>query len=476
MRAAGTSSLPAAGPATGAAVPGTPDAPAGDPPRRGAHWAPRRRGGALLAVLVALALVVGGAAWWASSRPADTDPTGFVSRSTAASRALVDAAGGRWEPSSGLRGGVEKQVTATVDGTANPELYQHYREGVTDWSITVPVPGRYAVDLMLADFTPGSPGDRVFDVRVGDRVLAEGFDPAVQSPDGTRALHVTGMVDVDGPELRVSFTAVAGQPVASALSVIGMGPTTGARTLLDEQFDGPAGAEPTGPWRRATQTPTDTGELQAYTDDPSNSALDGDGALAITARREPFLFDGGSADYTSGKLSTEGTFSFTYGRVEARISTPAGAGLWAAFWAVGADRAQVDWPRSGEYDVMEVVGKEPSTVYAHVHGLGDDQDPLGWRDQPVSSLGLGRDTGSPLSEGWHVYAADVQPGAITFSVDGRPYFTAAAVDQRPGQDWPFDSPFYLVLNLAVGGEWAGPPDGGTTFPARMLVDRVLVTS
>nr|WP_231134375.1 family 16 glycosylhydrolase [Motilibacter deserti] len=372
-------------------------------------------------------------------------------------------------------GGVEKQVASSVQGTANPALYQHYREGVAEWSVPVPGPGRYAVDVLVADFEPARTGARVFDVRVGDRVLAEGFDPAALSPDGTRALHVTGMVDVEGDKLQVSFDALAGKPIASALSVIGVGRTAETRALLDEGFEGPAGADPPAPWSRATGQ-GGGGELQSFTDDASNSALDGNGALAVVARKEPFLFDGGSTDYTSAKLTTEGSFAFTYGHVEARISLPGGRGLWPAFWAVGADRAQVDWPRSGEYDVMEVLGKDPTVVQAHVHGLGDDQDPRGWRDQPVSSLGLGFDTGQPLTDSWHVYAADVQPGAITFSVDGRPYFTAAAVDQRPGQDWPFDSPFYLILSMAIGGDWGGPPDGETEFPARMLVDRVLVTS
>lgn len=435
---------------------------------------------ALVALLLVMVLASTALVWQLNRGPEAPAGRGFETRMSAGTGQVADSRGEVWAAATGLTGGAEKQSDEQVEGTASPQVYQTYREGLWEWKVAVPGPGRYAVDLLLAELSGAAVGERVFSVIAegGGEVqnLASDLDLAALPQGARRAHHVTGDVEVADRTLLLRFVPSVGMPVASALRVSWQGEAE-PQVLLDEQFDGEQGADPSETWQR-TQAggPSGDGELQAYLDSAASASLDGEGNLAITARKEPFLYDGGSADYTSGKVTTEGRFSFTFGRVEARARVPEGRGLWPAFWAVGADRAQVDWPRSGEYDVMEVLGSQPETVHAYVHGLGDEQDPKGWRDQPVSSVGRDYETGTPLHEDWHDFAADVRPGAITFSLDGEPYFTAAEVDLRGGQAWPFEKPFYLILNVAVGGSWGGPPDGSTEFPATMLVDWVRVTS
>lgn len=238
--------------------------------------------------------------------------------------------------------------------------------------------------------------------------------------------------------------------------------SSGGVLLAADEFDGAAGSAPNpGIWR------FDTGaggwgnaELQTYTDSRRNSALDGAGNLVITARREA---DG---TYTSARLKTEGTFTAQYGRIEARIRIPRGQGIWPAFWMLGADIGQVGWPACGEIDVMENVGYEPATVHGTVHGPGYSggqgitssyQHPQGWS----------------FADTFHTFAVDWKPGSITWSVDGVAYKTVTPADTG-GNPWVFDKPFFIVLNLAVGGSWPGYPDGTTQFPQQMKIDYVRV--
>jgi beta-glucanase (GH16 family) len=200
-------------------------------------------------------------------------------------------------------------------------------------------------------------------------------------------------------------------------------------------------------------------ELQFYTRRPENVRIE-NGILLIEARKETYE----SAEYTSARLKTEGRRAFRYGRVEARIQVPRGLGLWPAFWALGEDRAAVGWPACGEIDVMENIGREPGTVHATVHGPGYS-----------GGKGVGGLFSVPevaLADAFHVFAVEWEPARLSFSVDGTTYKTITPADV-PGR-WVFDHPHFLLLNLAVGGNWPGPPDGTTTFPARMRVDYVRV--
>lgn len=238
--------------------------------------------------------------------------------------------------------------------------------------------------------------------------------------------------------------------------------TSGGTLLAADEFDGPAGTAPNpGIWR------FDTGaggwgnaELQTYTDSRRNSALDGAGNLVITARREA---DG---SYTSARLKTEGTFTAQYGRIEARIRIPRGQGLWPAFWMLGADIGQVGWPACGEIDVMENVGYEPGVVHGTVHGPG-------YSGAQGLTASYTQPSGAAFADDFHVFGVDWRPGSVTWTVDGvaRRTVTRADVGSSP---WVFDKPFFVLLNIAVGGTWPGSPDATTRFPQQMTVDWVRV--
>lgn len=235
------------------------------------------------------------------------------------------------------------------------------------------------------------------------------------------------------------------------------------RTLVwSDEFDGAAGAPVSADWEVA-----DGGggfgnnELQTYTSQPTNVSTTGFGALQVTARSEGSSAPDGAAAYTSARLQSAP--AFRYGHIEARIKVPAGWGLWPAFWAIGDGPG--DWPDVGEIDVMETIN-QANFVQADVHGPDSSGDP--WERKGSS------DVDGSLATSWHVYAVDWSPGQLVFSIDGKEFHRVSRADLAPAQRWVFDHPFHLVLNLAVGGDWPGPPIDGGVFPATMLVDYVRV--
>jgi beta-glucanase (GH16 family) len=208
-------------------------------------------------------------------------------------------------------------------------------------------------------------------------------------------------------------------------------------------------------------------ERQYYTDSDRNAAHDGQGNLVITARREnpgDRWCHYGPCEYTSARLITARTFAQRYGRFEARLKVPAGQGSWPAFWLLGTDMPRVGWPQSGEIDVMETVGRQPATVHGTVHGPGYS-----------GSRGVLRSHSAarPLAEDFHVYRVDWGPNQIVWYLDDVEYARVTPADVR-GNRWVFDRPFYLLLNLAVGGVWPGNPDASTPFPMSLHVDYVRV--
>lgn len=208
-------------------------------------------------------------------------------------------------------------------------------------------------------------------------------------------------------------------------------------------------------------------ELEYYTNRRENAHIQ-DGSLMIEARRENYTgTDGVSRNYTSARLKTAGKFSQAYGRFEARIKIPAGQGMWPAFWMLGDDIDKAGWPACGEIDVMENIGKEPSTIHGSIHGPGyTGGDGI---EAPYKLPATRR-----FADDFHVYAVEWEPNAIRFYVDDDLYVTRTRADLHPGWKWVFDHPFFLLLNLAVGGDWPGNPDATTVFPQTMQVDYVRV--
>ncbi|HEV8629331.1 MAG TPA: family 16 glycosylhydrolase, partial [Thermoanaerobaculia bacterium] len=235
-----------------------------------------------------------------------------------------------------------------------------------------------------------------------------------------------------------------------------------------DEFNAPDGAE----IDRAKWVPEVGGngwgnnELEFYRDDPANAHLES-GVLVITAVNESYTSGGVSRNYTSARLKTQGTFEQPFGRFEARIQVPYGQGIWPAFWMLGNDISTIGWPACGEIDVMENIGREPTVVHGTAHGPGYS-----------GANGIGAPyslpDGAPFADDFHIYAVEWEPEAIRWYVDEALYRTLTPADLPAGARWAFDHPFFMLLNLAVGGGWPGSPDATTVFPQQMLVDYVRV--
>jgi len=240
--------------------------------------------------------------------------------------------------------------------------------------------------------------------------------------------------------------------------------------VWSDEFNGPDGSPPD-----SKKWVTETGgggwgnkELETYTDRAVN-AQQKRGYLVITAQKETYKgSDNITRNYTSARIKTQGLFDHLYGRIEARIKIPYGQGIWPAFWMLGNDISTpgVGWPACGEIDIMENIGKEPSTVHGTIHGPGYSGE-----------KGIGSPFSLPsgkFADGFHIYAVEWEPNQIRFYVDDSLYATRTPADLPKGTTWVYAHNFFIILNLAVGGGWPGNPDGTTVFPQQMLVDYVRV--
>lgn len=231
--------------------------------------------------------------------------------------------------------------------------------------------------------------------------------------------------------------------------------------VWSDEFDGAAGALPDpGNWQFDIGTGWGNNQLEYDTDRAENVSTDGDGNLAIIARRENFA---GSA-FTSGRITTKGLFDEAYGRFEARIKLPYGPGIWPAFWLLGSDIDQVGWPQCGEIDILELRGQEPHIIHGSVHGPGYSAG-----EALTKSFAL---TNDRFDKDFHLFAIEWGENYIDYFVDGQAYFRVTP-DDVPGE-WVYDHPFHIILNVAVGGDYVGFPTSGTNFPQTMLVDYVRV--
>lgn len=206
-------------------------------------------------------------------------------------------------------------------------------------------------------------------------------------------------------------------------------------------------------------------ELEYYTGRRQNVWQE-NGNLIIQAIKQPFTgSDGIHRDYTSARITTEGHFAQKYGRFEARIKLPTGRGVWPAFWILGDDCKAVDWPACGEIDIMENIGSEPAVNHGSMHGAGYSGNHA---LTGTYTLPNGR-----FTDGFHTFAIEWEPSVVRFYVDGHCYETRTPADTS-GKRWVFNHPFFIILNVAVGGDFPGNPDASTVFPQRMLVDYVRV--
>lgn len=231
--------------------------------------------------------------------------------------------------------------------------------------------------------------------------------------------------------------------------------------VWSDDFDGPAGQLPdASKWVFDLGTGQDGWgnlELQSYTNNPANVSKDGQGNLVITA-----LQNGNS--FTSARIKTQGLFAQKYGRFEARLKTPHGPGLWPAFWLLGENIETVGWPQCGEIDIMELRGQEPHIVHGSIHGPGySGGNPI------TKGYGL---VNARFDADYNIFAIEWDADKIDFLVNDFLYQRISRNDV-PGE-WVFDQPFFILLNVAVGGNYVGFPTPQTPFPQTMVIDYVKV--
>lgn len=254
-------------------------------------------------------------------------------------------------------------------------------------------------------------------------------------------------------------------------------PSPNPQLIFADEFNGPNGTKPDAAKWSADPGTGQNNELQVYTNH-NNTQMDGQGNLVLEARREvtpgsacPIdpVTGSGTCQYTSARMNSGGKFSTTYGKVEARIKVPKGNGLWPAFWMMGADfLTGRPWPYNGEIDIVEILGRETTKGYSTLHAPA-------YNGAGGYGGTYGLPGGADFSNDFHTWTMLWNSTSITYQVDGTTVFVVdkAQLEATRGP-WIFDHPFYLILNLAVGGDFPGPPNAQTPFPARMLVDYVRV--
>ncbi len=392
--------------------------------------------------------------------------------------------GTSYEAESSVSGGTVGQMEV-VKGSQDSPLYQTYREG--DIQISRPIDnGTYDVTFHFAEPVEEReyvPGERVFDAFAEDALVIDDLD-VILFRDGKAISALTVVapdVVVSDGELNIRFEASAGQPTLSALVVRDRNrPAPDWQLVWSDEFDGDEiDSDKWSPRLWPARQVND--EDQAYTDRPENVRVE-DGMLVIEAHREDY--EGSS--YTSARLHSQDKGDFLYGRFEVRAQLPEGQGTWPAIWMLPTDAftyattcedttrqewqgtADCDaWPKSGEIDIMEHVGYQMNHVHGTVHN--EAYYWVNWEQRK------GRVLLDDVANEFYVYALEWYPDRIDIFVDDTHYFTY--MNEGTGWEaWPYDQPFYLIMNIAVGGVWgrAGGPIDDTIFPQQMLIDYVRV--
>ena len=376
--------------------------------------------------------------------------------------------------------GGEVGTMENVKGSQDAFLYESYREGDIRVAHLI-ADGVYDVTFHFAEPEQFAARERVFDSLVEGRLVIDDLD-VMLSRDGKveSALTVTvPNIEITDGELNIEFDASVAEPVLSALVVRSKNrPTPAWEMVWSDEFDGEtldAGKWSPNIWPARKVNDED----QTYTPREKNLRVE-NGNLVIEAHKEDYE----GANYTSGRVHSDGKGDFLYGRFEARAKLPRGKGTWAAIWMLPSDPFKYAttceegedwqgsstcnaWPNSGEIDIMEHVGYQMGHIHGTVHN--EAYYWLKWEQRK------GRILLDDVDTAFHVYALEWTPERIDVFVDDSHYFTY--VNENTGwQVWPYDQPFHVILNLAVGGGW-GRAGGGiddTVFPQRMLVDYVRV--
>ena len=384
--------------------------------------------------------------------------------------------GTRYEAEASVSGGSVGHMES-VKGSQDPFLYQSYRVGAIE--VAHPLPdGNYEITMHFAEPDDIGGGERVFDIVVEGNTVLEALDVmAFRDGKVISALTITiPNVAISDGELNVAFPESVNEAVLSAILVRNQSPARKDWQLVwNDEFDVDGEPDP-GKWSADIWPARKVNdEDQAYTARAKNIRV-ADGFLTITAHKEDY----DDAKYTSGRIHSDGKGDFLYGRFEVRAKLPAGKGSWPAIWMLPSDpfryattcEAGEDWqgsstcdawPNSGEIDIMEHVGYQMNHIHGTVHN-----EAYYWAKWEQRK---GRIIVDGVDEDFHVYALEWTPEEIRAYVDDTLYFVY--VNEGSGwESWPYDQPFHLILNVAVGGMW-GRSGGGiddNIFPLSMVVD------
>ncbi len=385
-----------------------------------------------------------------------------------------------YEAEESIAGGAVEHLQS-VKGTQDPTLYQSYRRGEVTLSRAI-ANGDYDITFHFAEPDDIEGGDRIFDVIVNDTLVIENLD-VMSFRDGKihSALTVTAPnIRIDDGELRVRFDASAKQALLSAMVVRNKSrPKKSWELVWRDEFDEDGIPDPASWTIEKWEPGVVNNEDQAYTARRKNLRVE-NGHLIVEAHKEDY----GEAKYTSGRMQSSGKRDFLYGRFEARAKVPRGQGNWSAIWMLPSNpftyatnckdienwqgNSDCDaWPNSGEIDILEHVGY----LQGHVHGTVHNKAYYFINGEQRK----GRILFDDLSDEFHNYVVEWSPDRIDVLVDDSLYF-AYMNENNSWREWPYDQPFHLILNLAVGGDWgrAGGPIDDSLFPQRMLVDYVRV--
>lgn len=369
----------------------------------------------------------------------------------------------------------------TIKGAQDSYIYQSYREGDIQFSLPI-VDGVYDILFKFAEPDDIKVGSRVFNVIAQGKNVIDTLDVRL-ARDGKHQSAlirtVTG-IEVSAGALDISFDAIEGAPVLSAIIVRKKHVKSAQWQLVWQDEFELDGAPDESKWNYDVWPARKVNdEDQAYTSRAKNARVK-DGKLIIEAHKESY----DNAEYTSARLHSQGKGDFLYGRAEVRAKIPAGQGSWSAIWMLPSDPYKYAtqcpkdedwqgnpncdaWPNSGEIDIMEHVGYDMQNVHGTVHNKAYYW--LNWQQRKSSVEGQNIDTE------FHTYALEWTPETITIFFDETPYFFYS--NEATGwKSWPYDHPYHLILNLAVGGMWgrAGGPIDDSIFPLKMEIDYVRV--
>ena len=394
--------------------------------------------------------------------------------------AYVSSDGTKYDAEESIKGG-EIRTLDKVLGSQDAFIYNSYREGDINVDRKI-ADGRYTVTFHFAEPLAIETSQRTFDVFIEGQRVIDGLD-VMLSRDGKieSALTVTiPDINVNDGEINISFAGRTGSPLLSALvirNIINRDPAW--ELVWSDEFDHGSAPDPARWNIDVWPARVVNDEDQAYTDHPKNLRIE-DGFLIIEAHREEFE----DAEYTSARIHSKDKGDLLYGRVEVRARVPVGKGTWAAVWMLpthpfryatsceagepwqGVDGCDA-WPNSGEIDILEHVGYQVGHIHGTVHNKA-----YYWKTWQQRK---GRIILDDIEDSFHDYTLEWTPERIDVFVDDEIYFTY--VNEGKGwREWPYDQPFHLVLNLAIGGAW-GRAGGGiddSQFPQRMLIDYVRV--